>query len=101
MNDDAHRFSREVLDKAIRKLHAQNAGAQPPGLAIGMLGVIGWSVVVPTLLGALIGAWHDKHHPGPHSWTLALLAAGLTLGCANAWHWIAAQLATLRKENSG
>ena len=42
-----------------------------------MMGLIGWSVVVPTLLGAALGIWLDKHHPGKHSWTLALLVAGL------------------------
>ncbi len=31
----------------------------------------------------------DKHHPGKHFWTLALLVVGLAIGCLNAWHWIA------------
>ena len=42
-----------------------------------MMGLIGWSVVVPTLLGAALGIWLDERHPGAHSWTLALLVAGL------------------------
>jgi len=54
-----------------------------------MMGMIGWSVTVPTLLGALLGAWLDKHHPSGHSWTLTLLLSGLVLGCWNAWHWTA------------
>jgi ATP synthase protein I len=57
-----------------------------PGM--GMLGQIGWSVCLPTLLGTWLGLWLDKHHPGTHAWTLPLLLAGLCLGCANAWHWI-------------
>ncbi len=56
---------------------------------LGKMGLIGWSVVVPTLLGAALGIWLDKNHPGAHPWTLALLMAGLTLGCLNAWHWVA------------
>jgi ATP synthase protein I len=56
-----------------------------------MMGLIGWSVVIPTVLGAAAGIWLDKHHPGAHAWTLSLLVAGLTLGCANAWHWVAMQ----------
>jgi ATP synthase protein I len=63
-----------------------------------MLGVIGWSVTVPTLLGAMLGLWLDRHHPGAHSWTLALLVAGLILGCANAWHWISDQNAAIHQE---
>lgn len=53
-----------------------------------MMGLVGWSVVVPTLIGAGVGLWLDKNHPGSHSWTLALLVGGLILGCANAWRWI-------------
>jgi ATP synthase protein I len=41
------------------------------------------------VLGAALGLWLDKRHPGTHSWTLALLVAGLVIGCLNAWHWVA------------
>jgi ATP synthase protein I len=41
------------------------------------------------LFGAALGLWIDRQHPGTHSWTLALLTAGLVVGCANAWHWVA------------
>jgi ATP synthase protein I len=98
MNDDANRFRLLVSSKAARKLRAQRAGAQPMWFGLGMFGVIGWSVAVPTLLGAMLGAWCDKHHPSAHSWTLALLVAGLTLGCANAWYWLTAQNAAIGRE---
>ena len=82
-------FSRAVGTKAARKLRAQRNSTQGVWLGLGMMGLIGWSVVVPTLLGAARGIWLDKRHPGEHSWTLALLVAGLALGCLNAWHWVA------------
>ena len=53
-----------------------------------MMGLIGWSVVVPTLLGAALGIWLDNHYPGAYSWTLTLLVTGLVIGCLNAWHWV-------------
>ena len=71
-------FSREVGEKAARKLKARRNPAQGVWFGLGMMGLIGWSVVVPTLLGAALGLWLDKHHPGTHAWTLALLLAGLT-----------------------
>lgn len=83
-----HGFVRQVEAKAARKLKAQGAAKRPAWFGLGTLGTIGWSVSVPTLAGALLGAWWDRHHPSPHSWTLALLVAGLILGCANAWHWV-------------
>jgi ATP synthase protein I len=83
------RFSAEVAAKAARKLRVQRHGKQGVWFGLGMFGLIGWSVAVPTILGAMLGLWWDKRHPGAHSWTLALLVAGLVVGCANAWHWIA------------
>jgi ATP synthase protein I len=100
MNDDTDGFSVRILSKAERKLKAQRSGTQPAWFGLGMFGVIGWSIAAPTLLGAMLGAWLDKRHSGPHSWTLALLVAGLILGCANAWYWISAQSAAIEQESN-
>ena len=79
----------EVGSKAERKLRARRDGSQGVWFGLGMMGLIGWSVAVPTLLGTGLGLWLDARHSGGHSWTLALLVAGLVLGCANAWRWVA------------
>lgn len=81
-------FSEQVGDMAERKLKAQRHVTRTVWSGLGMMGLVGWSVAMPTLLGAALGLWLDKHYPGEHSWTLALLAVGLGLGCLNAWHWI-------------
>ena len=86
----------EVGAKAARKLQARKS-KQGVWFGLGMMGVIGWSVAVPTLAGAALGIWLDNHHPGKHPWTLALLAAGLVLGCFNAWLWISSQEQAMRK----
>ena len=80
-----------IAARAARKLKAQREGTQSAWSGLGMFGVIGWSVAVPTVAGAWLGVWWDKHHPGSRSWTLALLIAGLAIGCANAWYWVAQQ----------
>ena len=82
-------FAGEIGVKAARKLKARRNPKPGVWFGLGMMGLIGWSVTVPTLLGAALGIWLDKHHPGAHSWTLALLVAGLTIGCLNAWRWVA------------
>ena len=84
-------FAARIGVKAARKLKARRNSAPGVWFGLGMMGVIGWSVVVPTLLGAALGLWLDHHHAGRHSWTLALLVAGLAIGCFNAWHWVARQ----------
>jgi|SRR5450432_2505785 ATP synthase protein I len=90
-------FSREVDAQAARKIKARNS-AQGVWFGLGFMGLIGWSVVVPTLLGAALGIWLDSHHPGKHSWTLTLLIIGLVIGCLNAWHWVDREDKEMRKE---
>lgn len=88
MTKDLNEFSRRVGEQEARKLKAQSKATETVWFGLGMFGIIGWSIVVPTLMGTALGIWLDKKSPGPHSWTLALLVAGLILGCANAWLWI-------------
>jgi ATP synthase protein I len=92
-------FDAKIAAQAARKLRAQRAGAQNAWFGLGMFGVIGWSVALPTIAGAALGVWLDKHHPGTHSWTLALLVAGLLLGCANAAYWVAQQNSAIGRES--
>jgi len=91
-------LAEQVGVRAERKLRARRSG--PPGVwfGLGMMGLIGWSVTVPTLLGAGLGLWLDQRYPGGRSWTLALLMAGLTLGCLNAWHWVSREEKAMRDE---
>jgi ATP synthase protein I len=89
------RLPEQVGAKARRKLAARRRGTPGVWSGLGMMGLIGWSVVVPTLAGAALGTWLDTHYPGRHAWTLALLVAGLTLGCFNAWRWVAREDAAI------
>jgi ATP synthase protein I len=106
MNDDSTRkasadrptFAAQVGAKAARKLKARQQSTPGVWFGLGMMGLIGWSVTVPTLLGAALGLWLDRHHPATHSWTLALLVAGLVIGCVNAWHWVAKEDKAMREE---
>ncbi len=88
----------QVGEKATRMLKARRNKSLGVWFGLGMMGLVGWSIVVPTLLGAALGMWIDKHHPGTHSWTLALLMAGLSLGCFNAWHWVTKEDQAMREE---
>ncbi len=93
-------FSHDVGAQEQRKLNARLTRS-PVWPGLGMLGLIGWSVCLPTLLGAWCGRWLDERHPGQHAWTLALLIAGLCLGCANAAHWIAKEQRAIRGTQGG
>jgi ATP synthase protein I len=95
---DRSALSREVGPKAARKLRAQRHVSRTVWFGFGMMGLIGWSVAIPTLLGAALGIWLDNRYPGSRSWTLALLVAGLVVGCWNAWHWVAKEDKAMREE---
>ena len=96
---DETAFIREVGAKEARKLQAQRRVTRTVWFGLGMMGLVGWSVAVPTLLGAALGIWLDKRYPGVHSWTLTLLIIGLVIGCLNAWHWVAREDREIRREH--
>jgi ATP synthase protein I len=81
-------FARQVKIKETRKLKAQANAKDNVWFGLGMFGLVGWSVAIPTLLGIALGIWIDRTWPSQYSWTLMLLLLGLVLGCLNAWHWI-------------
>ncbi len=92
-------FSQQVGEKAARKLKAQRHVTHTVWSGLGMMGMVGWSVTVPTLLGAALGIWLDNNYPGGRSWTLALLALGLGLGCFNAWLWVAKEYREIHEQD--
>jgi ATP synthase protein I len=81
-------FSKEVSEKEKRKLKAQHENSGRVWAGLGMFGMVGWSVAVPTLLGAALGIWLDKKYPESFSWTLTFLIIGLFSGCVIAWYWV-------------
>jgi len=91
-------FSEQVAAQATRKLKARVATGRNVWFGFGMFGLIGWSVAIPTLLGAMLGIWLDGRYPGTHSWTLALLVAGLFVGCGSAAHWVSKESKEMLEE---
>ena len=94
-------LGREVGAMAARKLKARRNPTQGVWFGLGMMGLIGWSVAVPTLLGAALGIWLDNRYPGTRSWTLALLIAGLCLGCLNVLRWVVNEYKEMHEERHG
>ena len=97
---EAESLDRAIASKAARKLRVRHRGDRSVWFGLGMIGLIGWTVALPSVLGALIGMWLDKHHPRSHSWALALLVAGLTLGCVQAYRWMSREEKKIREEEA-
>jgi ATP synthase protein I len=84
LSPSAERMIRKVESRQASALRARSQKDDISG-SLSILGLVGWSVSVPTLVGAAVGAWVDHRCPSRFSWTLMLLVSGLVLGCANAW----------------
>jgi ATP synthase protein I len=96
--DNRDKMVTDIEQKQARKMHARRTSHRGIWFGLGMMGTVGWSVVVPTLIGVALGIWIDTHWPSVISWTLVLLIGGLLLGCLNAWFWITREQAGIERE---
>ncbi len=91
-------FGKVVGDKEERKLQAQR-DKKSVWAGLGLFGMVGWSIAVPTILGIVLGVWLDKIYKQDFSWTLSLLLAGLMLGLVIAWNWVQKENKEIHKKN--
>lgn len=92
-------FSHLVEAKERRKLAAQK-NKRSVWSGFGLFGLVGWSIVVPTMAGAILGIWLDAHFPESFSWTLSLIILGLVAGCLMAWNWVKKEQKEINKRNN-
>lgn len=81
---------RIVEEKSRRRQKAEREGRRPVFFGLGMFGVVGWTITLPTVAGVFIGRWLDagRYHQGTVSWTLTCMFIGLVFGIIGAWRWI-------------
>lgn len=78
----------QIGDKEARKLKARQEKHGSIWFGLGMFGMVGWSVAVPTLIGIAIGCWLDAKFESQISWCLTFLFVGIGVGAAIAWNWL-------------
>lgn len=86
--NERERFANDIRAKERRKRRARSKRGRGILFGMGMFGLVGWSVAVPTLLALALGIWIDARYETRFSWTLMLLVVGIALGCVNAWYWV-------------
>lgn len=85
VSDDSKNL--EIMRRKAERIElARRKQQSSPLLGLSVFGVIGWSVAVPTVLGALLGRWLNDIAPQSFSWTIALILGGLVLGIGFAWN---------------
>lgn len=55
---------------------------------IGQIGVLGWLIVAPILIGLFIGRWLDHKFGSGIFWSAPLLLVGVAVGCWSGWRWM-------------
>lgn len=94
-------FGDQVSRRAERKRRARQENKHPAWFGLGMFGLVGWSIAIPTLIGIALGVWLDGRWSSQVSWTLTFLIIGVFMGCFNAWYWIKQEVGEGDEENDG
>lgn len=71
-----------------RRQHWQIEGEPSLARFVGQIGVLGWIIVAPTLIGLFVGRWLDHTLHSGIFWSAALLLLGVTLGFWSGWRWM-------------
>ncbi|WP_255763974.1 AtpZ/AtpI family protein [Jeotgalibaca sp. MA1X17-3] len=77
----------EIEKDANKKLKSKEDGKEIM-FGLGLFGIVGWSIAVPTLLGIALGTYLDKKVETSFSWTLTLIFVGVIVGAFNTWRWL-------------
>ncbi len=91
---DPLRLPKEHLVEAVRaRAERQRKARALPSLArnFGQIGMLGWQIVVHTLIALAVGRWLDHRLGSGIFWTAPLLFIGVSLGCWSAWRWVLRQ----------
>jgi ATP synthase protein I len=86
--DRASRLIERVGAREDRKIRARQEKDRGVWFGLGMFGLVGWSVAIPTVIGIAVGIWIDAKSASSYSWTLMFLIIGVIVGCLNAWYWV-------------
>ena len=58
------------------------------GARLGQIGVLGWAIIVPTLLFLFLGRWLDRSFGTGIFFSAPLLMVGAAIGLWSAWRWM-------------
>lgn len=88
MTSERDESAQDIVRHAKRMKSRRDHPGPSPMWGIGTFGMIGWSIVVPTVGGAFLGVWLDRVAPQGFSWTIALILAGVVIGAFIAASWV-------------
>ena len=86
--DDKDPLVRGVRLHGERDRRWRQAGDPSVMRRLGQIGVLGWIIVTPILIGVFLGRWLDSAFGSGLFFTAPLLMLGVAIGCWSAWKWM-------------
>ncbi len=96
--DYSRQFAEKIGEKERKRLRGKERKKRSLWYGFGLFGLVGWAVMIPTLIGVAVGVWIDSRWPGHISWTLIFMFVGVVLGCLNAWYWVSKERQKIEEE---
>jgi ATP synthase protein I len=85
---DSDRIGCAARQAGKRAREARDEPEPSLGSRLGQIGILGWSIVIPTLLGLAVGHWLDRHFGTGVFFSAPLLMIGAAFGLWSAWKWM-------------
>lgn len=85
MGDPREPLEEEVRRRVDRRKDWERTGERPPARNLALMGVVGWLITGPMLLGVALGRWADRAVGGGITFTAAGVVAGVAVGAWMAW----------------
>jgi ATP synthase protein I len=80
---------KEAAVRAAQRAEAARSEREPSFAArLGQIGVLGWAIVIPILIGVVIGRWLDRAFETGVFFTAPLIMLGAAAGLWTAWRWM-------------
>jgi len=78
-----------AAQRAVDRDAVGRANPEPSlGARLGQIGVLGWYIIVPTLLCLFLGRWLDRQFGTGLFFSAPLLMIGAAIGFWSAWKWM-------------
>jgi len=84
----ADRIAQAAQQAVLRKRRGLEQPEPSLGSRLGQMGILGWSIVLPTLLGLALGHWLDRRLGTGVFFSAPLLMIGAGFGLWSAWKWM-------------
>lgn len=77
-----------VRQRRLRQQRWLKEGEPSVARFVGQIGILGWIIVTPTLIGLFVGRWLDHKLGTGIFWSAPLLLLGVVVGFWSGWRWM-------------